>query len=1630
MKYQKIIITLVSALMLSLLVGVPTAHAGEACRDVTEFLHIDGFVECGTEDVVSFIGFEGGLQAPTGEGLDPTLTRAKTAREFIVNTVNFALSFLGVLAVVIVIYGGFLYVTAAGNEEQSGKGKKAITYAGIGILIIIASFAFVNTLLTFGGGSGNDRTAGTGTGDNTRGVGQEGNNLGQQVVYNLGAAEINSSLNDFIGAYKNLVTIKGFITKINAVSDPDSREENRDYLNQITSIVTEIKNSSNSLSKVHQVAQSMLDNYLFGLRDKSANDLVSEKYEIKSGKSLLAKEVREKLQSEFLFEEAASQDYNSAISALIGSSPNAITTRPAATATVDGRLPVVWKIMGEVSDSTGVQNAINRGLITEKELSRAFAGIDPNITVGELFKNAITKLHEARSLSQNSNETEKLVAAVKSLNQLYIIVKDIQFVYVRIRASAREGSAPFIVELNGLDSRDPAAQTIPEENYQWDPDGNGKADTQTAAVQCTGKDAKGPTITCTYTQPGTYLVRLSIKSKDEFHIAAGQALLAITVQPPTSRISLKASVGEGISSDLRKYQPDSSGKWFVQLDQSEFQVTTREAKEVGVKFDASETKGGDGQPVEFYQWSFGDAKQPEEGVEKNTVTHKYEREGQFPLKLEVTDRGKRKDRKMVNIIIASIAARIGLDQDTGEPDQVIEFDGSLSKSDRGSVKSYSWSIAEKNGTDITNLDSAVEIIGDPENSVLRTKFKKPGTYTVKLTVSDGSQTATKELTVNIKSRKPRANILVRACPENCADASQPSLVEFDASNSYDPDKEDTLTYDWHFYNELGEELKSPIGLTLLDNVTFPSQTAKKLRVKFLKRGIYKVVLNVNDSHEDAIRQEDTKEKTVKVESLVEARWAENTKPYAKLDSTRTPPSATVKLRGQVVNAQSIHVEFGDGQSLDQSVSPMISGSQILPDSAVGLFEMDHEYMSASPPGGYLVSVRAVSDENEGDNIITKRIFVTGGDVPVALIEVTQDDAPVVLPDEVQGQPKTSVQVIRNKLLKFSASHSVNSTGTETGLKYSWAFGDGALSTGATVEHAFAEISPEEKPFVVTLTVTEAANPTKFAATTFPIEVISKKPIVNTLSLERKTAQQATPIDVQLTAEGGVDPDGRITNYKFWYYDPAEKDHQLSVIDTPNNHATLTLETAGEEGQEHEYVFCVSATDNENFTSSCDELFNENELPKLRVKNGPNKSPVASFTVDRSNIKVGEGISFTSNSTDPDGRIVKYVWDFDGDGFQNDNPTELATTSHTYDHKSPLSGYRVKLKVIDNQNAAGYSREIPIHVEPKSQAPVANFTYITQGNSKTVKFNSEASTSDMSSGARIVKWKWDFDTSTEITCNRGTLPKPDYCNGDNGDDSDSTDQNPIFSFPTSQNYFVKLIVEDSDGNFSDPKTVQISLIAGSSGGVGTTPPQLEAVLKTDPPSKFENVLEGGNYVQKKVIHMPAGSAGEPVTLFWGDSTGDIIEYKIDKNTYCDSDANGSRGDDTDHIFPDSSNPNSNRCTDPTTGMPAEGCWTAPYQRTARTDFNKLGHFNTRLTVTDRNGSTTSDVVEIIFDGQVDRSAVEKNKCDGTPQESNYKASLLKQIGPENAILLGLVGGVIVALMGFAIGSFMTKGKRRV
>lgn len=70
-------------------------------------------------------------------------TKINDAKELIMAIINWLLSLLGALAVVAIVYSGLMYITAGSDTAKSENAKKNLTWAIIGIVVIMVSFVLV-----------------------------------------------------------------------------------------------------------------------------------------------------------------------------------------------------------------------------------------------------------------------------------------------------------------------------------------------------------------------------------------------------------------------------------------------------------------------------------------------------------------------------------------------------------------------------------------------------------------------------------------------------------------------------------------------------------------------------------------------------------------------------------------------------------------------------------------------------------------------------------------------------------------------------------------------------------------------------------------------------------------------------------------------------------------------------------------------------------------------------------------------------------------------------------------------------------------------------------------------------------------------------------------------------------------------------------------------------------------------------------------------------------------------------------------------------------------------------------------------------------------------------------------------
>ncbi len=84
-----------------------------------------------------------GIQYGTYTGLG-----TKDVRQTVAVIIRTAMGLLGIVAVVIILIGGFEWMTAGGNEDKTKEAKKRIMYGVIGLAIILSAYAIANFVVS------------------------------------------------------------------------------------------------------------------------------------------------------------------------------------------------------------------------------------------------------------------------------------------------------------------------------------------------------------------------------------------------------------------------------------------------------------------------------------------------------------------------------------------------------------------------------------------------------------------------------------------------------------------------------------------------------------------------------------------------------------------------------------------------------------------------------------------------------------------------------------------------------------------------------------------------------------------------------------------------------------------------------------------------------------------------------------------------------------------------------------------------------------------------------------------------------------------------------------------------------------------------------------------------------------------------------------------------------------------------------------------------------------------------------------------------------------------------------------------------------------------------------------------
>ena len=286
----------------------------------------------------------------------------------------------------------------------------------------------------------------------------------------------------------------------------------------------------------------------------------------------------------------------------------------------------------------------------------------------------------------------------------------------------------------------------------------------------------------------------------------------------------------------------------------------------------------------------------------------------------------------------------------------------------------------------------------------------------------------------------------------------------------------------------------------------------------------------------------------------------------------------------------------------------------------------------------------------------------------------------------------------NEPVAFDGSGSSDSDSTI--VAYEWDFGDGHTGSGEMTTHTYAS----DGRFTVTLTVTDDSGDTGTDTTTATIGLGNQAPTADAKSPYNGTVNEPLAFD----GSGSSDPDGSIVAYD-WDFG----DGNTASGPTP----TQSYVAGGT------YNVTLTVTDNLGAQDS--------DMATATIGLG-NQAPIADAN-NPYNGTANEPIEFDgSDSSDPDGTIVAYDWDF-GDGDTGTGPTP----SHTY---TTDGTYNVTLTVTDDAGDTGTDTTTAT-IGPGNQSPIADANNPYSGTvNEPVQFDGSHSSDPDGS---IVAYDWDF-----------------------------------------------------------------------------------------------------------------------------------------------------------------------------------------------------------------------------------------------------------------------------------------------
>ena len=842
-----------------------------------------------------------------------------------------------------------------------------------------------------------------------------------------------------------------------------------------------------------------------------------------------------------------------------------------------------------------------------------------------------------------------------------------------------------------------AAKAIPRETIAFDAAGSSDADGVILKYLWNfgdGVKEEGQTVKHAYVQAGKYQVALLVEDNSQSVCNQARVTHEIWVNaPPVPQLNLSKTIA---------------------------------AVDEPLTLDANGSIDSDGEIVE-YCWDFGDhaAASPTVGRDSPTVgrdcnpalpgitgenpadigaqvTHQWSAPGTYTVRLRVTDDAGLSNSSVEEqapiVINAPPVPRAKYREVIAAQEDVL-FDGATSSDPDGVIRKYVWDMG----------DGAFE-----EGAQIQHAYAAPGVYTVKLTVTDNTDTAnnTTAATFPIRVNQP-------SVPAAGADqVVNASLVNFDASDSTDAD-DPISDYLWDFGDGIQQHGKTASHVYALP-------------------GTYTATLTVTDaSGTRTASQSATAQITVNHPPIADAGGAQVVTPGANValdGSFSADPDGQIvaytwevaqgsvfdgarvehqyqqpgKYQARLTVTDNIGAESTDYAAITVNAPP-VADFYPIPRVAPGQTVKFDGVWAHDPDGKISRAVWDFGDQTPAaEGLTTQHSFSTPGRYSVTL--TVQDDSNaanntaartriVAVNYGPQAEAGADIHTCSQNVA-FDASKSTDPDGDA--LNYFWDFGDGARGEGRKLAHTY--VKPGIYP--VQLTVNDGQN------------------VSNSIAHATLTAYvNASPI-AKLQINSPSVCAGELVLFDAGQSSDLEKGRLRYVWDLGDGKPIEGINPVREYTEGGDYRIRLTVTDDSGLP--CDTSVTET---MLHVIDAPIARAGAAQTVCANTLAQLDG----SASTGGGRRIKSYEWEFgDGQLGVGVNP------GHVYAREGDYTARLLITVAGDGQCSDVSESEVAIHV---MAAPVAAFQAQKAACAgEALAFDASASTA---SNGNITAFAWDF-----------------------------------------------------------------------------------------------------------------------------------------------------------------------------------------------------------------------------------------------------------------------------------------------